>query len=464
MPLRELPEIISQNGVLVTTLEASERKVKVGDVWIDAKVYNGEYAGPVLRVHPGDVMRIKFVNNLSESSNLHFHGLHTSPRNGSDNVHVVVRPGQSFDYEVRIPLSQTAGLYWYHAHIHGLAEEQIMSGLSGTIIVENSAPQFPGITERLFVLKDFTFDKSTDHQVTTYYRKFVQSINGSPFTSLTMHSGQTELWRFSNQSANRFFHLSLPGHIFNVINMDGAPTTQVVSVDMLDIAPAARVDVLVEAGEVGTTDIISHHVLTGSGAERSLTRILGKLEVTDAIAPLEAAPLPVFAAQEDLRNRPIDETRKVVLSQSKDGEHFQVNNRMFDESRIDTRVPLGNVEEWTISDTSNDLHVFHIHQLHFQVTEINGQKQPFLGYVDTVEVPAGGDVKFRMAFTDPTILGTFMYHCHILEHEDKGMMAHIEVYDPAKEPTMLGRFWNRLTSSEAKSNDMEYCKVKPVSP
>ena len=98
--------------------------------------------------------------------------------------------------------------------------------------------------------------------------------------------------------------------------------------------------------------------------------------------------------------------------------------------RVDTRVPLGNIEQWTIRNESDEMHVFHIHQVNFQVMAINGQAQVFNGAVDTVPLLPFQSVTLRIAFTEPEIVGRFMYHCHVLEHEDRGMMAQIEVYDP----------------------------------
>jgi len=98
------------------------------------------------------------------------------------------------------------------------------------------------------------------------------------------------------------------------------------------------------------------------------------------------------------------------------------------------KVPLGSIEEWTVRNASDELHVFHIHQVGFQVLSVNDKPVAFDGLQDTVNVPIHGEVKIRLAFTDPVIVGRFMFHCHILEHEDKGMMAQIEVYDPKLGP------------------------------
>jgi FtsP/CotA-like multicopper oxidase with cupredoxin domain len=132
----------------------------------------------------------------------------------------------------------------------------------------------------------------------------------------------------------------------------------------------------------------------------------------------------------------IDAKRLIVFSEDVVTGLFFINHQTFDAKRVDVRVPLGSIEDWTIRNASEELHVFHMHQLPFQVISINGKAQTFNGLRDTIDVPIHGEVVVRMAFTDPTILGRFMYHCHILEHEDKGMMAQIEVFDPkaAAEP------------------------------
>jgi FtsP/CotA-like multicopper oxidase with cupredoxin domain len=119
--------------------------------------------------------------------------------------------------------------------------------------------------------------------------------------------------------------------------------------------------------------------------------------------------------------------RTVVFSETADGDTLFIDGRTFDPTRTDTRVKLGAVEEWTIRNESDELHDFHIHQTHFQVTEVDGVPQPFVGYQDIVNVPVRGAVKVIIPFTDPVIVGRFVYHCHLLAHEDKGMMATIEV-------------------------------------
>jgi len=417
--------------------------MRVGDLDLDGVSYNGLYAGPVLRVRPGDRLRIELVNHLSQPTNLHFHGIRASPTGTGDNVHLSVAPGGRLTYDIVIPPSQPPGLYWYHAHPHGVSQQQVMGGLSGALVVEGPDT---GIAERLFVLKEISFDDDTgDDRIDDELHGLVQSVNGALQTAQTLRPGETQLWRFTNQSADRPFHIALQGHRLRIVARDGEAIVGTHSEDVLDIMPASRVDVLIQAGAPGRYTLLSKGVMTGTGTNRKPDRVLGTLTVAgdpvDAEPAWSAAPAPP-----DLRQAHIDAERSVVFTQTTtlkaSEQRFFVNGRLFDADRVDLRVPLGNIEEWTIRNDSDDLHVFHIHQLGFQVVAVNGEKLPFTGVVDTVRVPERGEVKIRLAFTDRRILGQFMFHCHVLKHEDRGMMAQIEVYDPA--PSVLLARANKL--------------------
>ena len=399
---------------------------------IDAAVFNGEYSGPILRVHPGDVMRIKFINHLSRPANIHYHGLETSPLDNGDNIHISVKPGETFNYEIKIEKTQAPGIYWYHDHTHGISEKNVMDGLSGTLIVEGFSEQFPalaGIKEQILVLKDYEFPSSKDPYIVKYLHRVAQSINGQALVNIKMQPGETQLWRLTNQSANRIFHVALQGHKFRVIANDGRTALQETVQDTLDIVPAGRVEVLVDAGAAGNYDLMTKKVFTDDSSDLSADRIQGKIIVSGE--PKQTiSTITSFAKNEDLSTRKIDEHRTIVFSQLNDDQNFFVNGRKYNNDRIDIRVPLGNTEEWTIRNDSDDFHVFHIHQVHFQITEIDGKKIPFNGYVDNANISSRSVVKLIIPFTDPVIVGKFVLHCHVLRHEDHGMMAHIEVYDP----------------------------------
>ncbi len=443
MPEDGLTELVAQNGELDVTLQAAAGPIHIGDLTLPGASYNGHYAGPVLRVHPGDLLRVNLVNHLAEPTNIHFHGMRSSPLGNGDNMHLSVAPGGSFVYEIRVPEDQPPGVYWYHSHLHYKSEAQVMAGLTGTLIVDPPTPPASDQpAERLFVLKDMTFDDDIGNaEVDDDLHGIVQSINGTLMTREAMRTGETQLWRFTNQSANLPFHIALPGHTFRIVAEDGAATLIPRTTDVLDIMPAARVDVLVDAGAPGTYAVLSKGTLTGVGTGRQSDRTLGELvvsETDDAVAstqPSTPTPRPEVPPR-DLRFITPDATRSVVFTETSsfdpDKQKFFVNGTTFDADRVDVRVPLGNIEEWTLRNDTDDLHVFHIHQLGFQIVEVNGNPMPFDGHVDTVRVPEHGDVKIRLAFTDPLIVGRFVFHCHVLRHEDHGMMAQIEVYDPSE--------------------------------
>ncbi|HEU5047917.1 MAG TPA: SCO family protein [Rickettsiales bacterium] len=430
---RGLTEISSADGVLDATMEATDKQLTLDGVTVNTSVYNDQYAAPLLRVRPGDRMRIRLINHTSGPTNIHFHGIETSPLGNGDNVHVNVEPGQTFDYDVRVSKDQAPGLYWYHDHTHGIAEKNVMRGLSGALEVEgieDVLPQLARLKQRVFVLKDYEFPESKDPHIVRDLHRVIQTINGQTDVVLRMHPGETQFWRFSNQSPNRLFHLAVKGMQFRIVEMDGRHTLHETMTDVLTVLPASRLEVLVTAGQPGIHEIVTQNVMTGCYPNCKLERVQGKVIVSG----MPETPLPAiteFPKEHDLRSDKIDATRDFVYSESADEGKYYINGQLFNMNRVDFRVPLGHVEEWTIRNDSDDFHTFHIHQLHFQVVEVNGKEVPFNGYVDNAGVPERSTVKVIIPFTDPAIVGTFIAHCHVLEHEDKGMMAHVEVYDPA---------------------------------
>ncbi len=432
--LRALPEIVSRHGVLKVTLTATRKTVVVDGVEMDALVFNDEYGGPVLRVRPGDRMEVRLVNRTDKPVNLHWHGSHASPLGVSDNMHIVVQPGRHFDYRVRVPRTQPPGLYWYHTHVHGIAEEEVGRGLSGAMIVEGlekRVPQAADVPSRLMVLKTFALDR-LDAPGAARLHGVVQSINGAAHAEVAVKAGGVELWRISNQAPNDYYHLAVAGFRFRIVAIDGAPTNRDLVVDKLDIPPAGRIEALAIAPGPGDYPLLSGSTPTGTGRALTLSRELAMLHVTGErlSGPVDVTPVERKSATPDLRQAAITARREFTFTQTPGAEVYFINGKTFDHARIDTRVPLGSIEEWTIRNDTDDMHVFHIHQVHFQVVAINGEAQPFNGVMDTVRVPERGSVTIRIPFTDPQIVGRFMYHCHVLKHEDKGMMANIEVYDP----------------------------------
>jgi suppressor of ftsI len=426
----EPPSSSSRDGVLPVTLSAARSSIRIGDQVAVTEVYNGGYIPPTLRVRPGDVIRLRLVNRLDEPTNLHTHGLHVSPGGNADNVFLTVPPGRTQDFEIRIPANHPPGLFWYHPHAHHFSNEQVRNGMSGALIVEGLLDSFPalsGIKERVLLLKDIQLDSGHVANRSIGVGT-TRTVNGLVDPTMILHPGETELWRIGNVGANLYYRLRLDGHRFYQVARDGNRFARIVPTDELFIPPGARIEVLVQGGERGTHALRTLAISTGPAGNQYPATVLATVQVEGAAVTPRTLPATLLPVQ-DLRRR-VTGRRTVVFSEGElpdGGDVFFIDGKTFDPNRIDTRVRLGAVEEWTIRNDSDELHDFHIHQTGFQLVEVNGVPQPLDGYYDTVNVPVRGEIKIIIPFTDPVMVGKFVYHCHLLSHEDKGMMATIEV-------------------------------------
>ncbi len=456
-PLQTPQVYHSENGALAVTLEAKKTPVKLGPYAIEGATFNGIYGGPVLRVKPGDTLRLTLVNHLPQETNVHFHGMEVSPQGHADNSMHMVAPGETWEYVLHISPDHPPGLYWFHTHAHAFAERQLMGGLSGTLIVEgfqDNVPATKPLRERLMALKEFA--PKDGGQLATVPKPFnfvIKTINGQLMPRIDIQPGETQLWRISDQTANTYFRLSLEGHSFIIVGEDAHPVARPVSQKQIIVGPSARMDVLVTAAAAGTYKLVAEKTETGPAGDKFPAQIMATVAVARdpaMPAPQLLAPLTVadVRTQKPIPSDRIDAQRLVVFSEDAVTGLFFINHQTFDHERVDVQVPLGSIEEWTIRNASDELHIFHIHQVAFQVVSVNGAPQPFNGLVDTVNVPIHGEVKVRIPFTDPTIIGRFMFHCHILEHEDKGMMAQIEVYDPKVGPMPEGHDMTGMNHAE----------------
>jgi len=424
---RDPAVLASRNGVLELTITAARGVVNIAGQSVIAATYNGNYIPPTLRVRPGDTVRVRLVNTLNDETNLHTHGLSVSPLGNSDNAFLHVARGDTQDYEIRIPSNHPPGLHWYHPHPHGHSDEQVRNGMSGALIVDGLLEPFTelrDVREHVLLLKDAQIGGGR-----IVHRDIgddvVRTVNGMLNPTLTMRPGETQLWRIGNVGADLYYSVTLDGHRFIEVARDGHRRIRPVPTQQLLIEPGATEEVLVQAAGPGTYALRTAPFNTGPQGNQYPGAVLATVHVLgDAVTPI-ALPetlLPVA----DLRGA-VTGRRTVVFSETADGDTLFIDGRTFDPARTDTRVTLGAVEEWTIRNQSGELHDFHIHQTHFQVTEVNGVRQPLEGYQDIVNVPVHGEVKIIIPFTDPVIAGRFVYHCHLLSHEDKGMMATIEV-------------------------------------
>ena len=450
--VRDLPNppvIRSRNGVLDTVFVAEPGKVTVATDRVTSNVYNDLYIPPTLEVRRGDTMLLRLVNKIGpadveiqekQPTNIHFHGMDVSPKQPGDNVFVNISPGRSFQYRVEIPDDHPQGLHWYHSHLHEYVDPQILSGLSGMLIVEGGIashyPALVGLRQRVMVLKDINLPGATAP---------TRTINGLSNPPIRSRPGELQIWAIGNLGADSFFNLRLEGHRFWVLERDGNFLRQPIPQSTLFLPPGARTLVVVEAGAPGRYFFQTQEVDTGPTGLPSPKARLGTFIVEGppvlgaslaGVLEKPAANIPAIGLTgEELLAMPIAKRRTFTFSDAPDFSAFYINGLTYDANRIDTKVQLGHVEEWTIKNASGELHVFHLHQTAFLVREVNGVQQDYPGLRDVINVPwqigdTPGEVKLIIPFLNPLMVGKFVYHCHIVGHEDAGMMQNIQVLQP----------------------------------
>lgn len=426
-PFTEPERVTSSNGVLTLDLVAGNGGIRVAGTPVKGRAYSDGIVGPTLVVNPGDTIALTLDNQLPAHTNIHFHGLHVSPSNNSDNIFIEVHPGEKFAYSVAIPSDHPAGTFWYHSHAHGLSEEQVFGGLSGLIIVNGLEqllpPDLRGVQDVALALKDAqvvgtkiqTSNINSDAPTT-------RVVNSTSVPVQTIAPGEVQLWRLANIGADIWYDVALDRQPFVVIGDDGNPVWQVTTAEHLVMPPGKRYDVLV-TGAASGTDVLRTRPYDQQGDQYPAAKLM---TVEVAGAPVATAPMPT--ALVPAAPIPADQVvhqRTMVFTEKDAKNQFFINGKMFDPRRVDVRPKLGTVEEWTLVNSTSEQHPFHIHVNDFQVISVGGVPWPATGLQDTVPMYPGQNVVIRMRFTDFT--GRFVFHCHILNHEDNGMMAVVEV-------------------------------------
>jgi len=242
-----------------------------------------------------------------------------------------------------------------------------------------------------------------------------------------------QLWRIANIGPDIYYNLTLGGLTFYQVAQDGRLRNQLVPLTYIFLTPAARVEVFVVGPASGQYSLVTHYIDTGPAGDQypevQLATLISSGIGCDAIA------LPSnFPPVRDLRGATITKYRTFIFSESVADGTFFINGKFGTLTGIDTFVTQGDIEEWTIINNASEFHVFHIHQLGFQVIEQNGVEVPFYGMQETVNLPhlnentdSSGSIKIILAFDGDEVVGKFVYHCHIMNHEDNGMIAVIKV-------------------------------------
>ncbi len=435
-PLTEPPVLRSTDGRLELALEAQYGPATLGGRPVTTYNYNGMIPGPTLRLRAGETLAPTLTNRLDAVTNLHTHGLHVSPSGNSDNVLLEIAPGETVDFAFDIPVSGTSGLYipgcyWYHLHVHGNTAVQVGGGMAGALVVEGALDELPGIAgvpERMLVLGVSEF--ADDGTLLLFADMLNPSVfvNGQDQPTVAIAPGETQRWRIVNASVFTFMDLALEDHLLHQIASDGNPLRALRSLEHIVLAPGERIEVLIQGGPAG--EYALRALAWGQDTEFQAQDEYPIATLVSSGPPQELAPLPnALFPFEDLRNAKVDRTREVVFSETLDPFRLFIDGKQFDHDRVDQTVLLGALEEWRIINTSPDWHPFHIHVNDFQVIEVNGKPHDANSWEDTFPLPAFGEVVIRSRFLDFT--GKYVYHCHILDHEDAGMMGVVEVVAPA---------------------------------
>jgi suppressor of ftsI len=433
-PLIQPAEIRSANGVLDATLTAAPGRVRLGDQAFSGLLYNGAYMPPLLRVRLGDTMRIKFRNALPDDpSNLHYHGMSVSPQGNGDNVFVHVHPGGEFDYEVRIPAAgrQGPGLFWYHPHAHGVVDKQILGGMSGALVVDGSERLFPllkDLPERFLLFKHAELGENE-----------IISINGQVNPRLPMRPGEMQFWRIGNIGAELFLKLRIEGMPLYAVATDGHPLSRPRKLTELFLGPGERVDAIAIGPQSGEYAMRTIPFQNEAWKKPEPSRPMATVVSAGSSAPSAHAESEILRQRlaaavwtDEVRSAPVARRRTLTYSTTPERKVFMIDGHVMEEDRVDQTVRLGDTEEWTIVNTDQQYHSFHIHQTAFLVTEVNGVRQDEDSLRDTFSLPPASDarpgvLKVVIPFTDPVIVGRFVYHCHAADHEDKGMMGVVQV-------------------------------------
>jgi len=444
-----------------------------------AFAFRGKAQAPVIRATPGESIRVTYKNAMAPANgekcatgpcmnmtNLHFHGLHVSPSAPEDDViSMIAMPGESLEYTVNIPRNQPPGLYWYHTHPHGESYRQALDGMSGAIVIEgigHYAPEILNMRERILVLRDRAFEKNDSEAkhlkqvvqmppgqcgASTGSPERVFTVNGTVRPKIPIGAGERQFWRIVNASPDLYADLQIDRAQLEIVALDGMPLAyhdpnrrKRLASHML-VPPAGRIEVIVTGPPAGAKAKLRTLCFdTGPDGDPNPAMVLADL--VQGVKPRAKRPSrpdtqqPIFDVLSQKKLAELEASAPeytLIFTEDKDG--FYINGKKYSpDSEPMTRVRIGDYHHWRVVNKTREAHPFHIHQVHFLFVASNEKRQSEPEWLDTVNVPVEGSVDLIMDFSDPIIRGMSVFHCHLLNHEDKGMMAKILFETAGAEP------------------------------
>lgn len=443
--LRELPVLANESSTpgffqaKLTAEPSTARFIEGHDTPILG--YNGMSPGPLIEMTEGDQVEVLFTNQIPEQeSTIHWHGMPV-PSEQDGNPMDAVQTGTDRTYRFELP-EGSAATYWYHPHPHGKTAEQVYRGLAGVVLVKPKVDPVPveyGDTVLMFtdlrLAEDGTMQPSTMIDMMNGRVGDHVLINGQKNPVLSVPAGAKRRLRLINATNARYLRLSFENATMQVIGTDGGLLEAPVAAEEILLVPAERLEVIVSfekpgAAKLHTLDYERGWMGAGKPDDGNLTLLTVDISETqaEAVPPLPNKLRPIAALGTPTVTRRLVFTETMSMDEHGMDMGFLINGKAFDMNRVDIVAKAGDVELWEIVNEADMDHPFHIHGTQFQVIEHerHGQisKAAHRAWKDTVNVALGETVRFLIRQDQ---VGPRMYHCHILEHEDQGMMGIVDV-------------------------------------
>lgn len=482
------PQITAGYKAATIDLRVVETVNRFNGIDLKHRSYNGGLVGPTICVWPGQTLKVRLQNDLDaepdyqhsanvphgfNTTNLHTHGLHVSPRQPADDVFLEIKPKTHFNFQFEIARDHPPGTFWYHAHKHGSTGLQLASGMSGALIVRGGLDEIPEIKrakEQIMVLQQFMYkevgsDPAYVDPDLLYMNKgeIIEAINGVVTPTITMQPGEIQRWRIIHAGTTEAIFLNAAGVNFYQIAVDGLATGRKELKNSLQLYPGYRSDVLVEAPLNEGPRLMYSQIrdpekaIQGKEADRrNLLRIVVKGDPVTMKLPSDAS---LIRAAEALDQDDVPTDAEVVkrrtLRFSGEDDQFHIDGAPFDPSHISQSIELGAVEEWElISDRG--AHPFHIHVNPFAIKPL-AEGDPWV-WRDTFVLQRNKPVTIRIRFREHD--GKTVLHCHNLVHEDQGMMQAIEIVrresPQADEERRTAPAWTASERSGRRHSDSQY--------
>jgi FtsP/CotA-like multicopper oxidase with cupredoxin domain len=435
------PDLDPAPNVVEVALEARVAEIELAPGrFVSMWTYNGQLPGPRIEARVGDTVRVRFQNSLPEETTIHWHGLRVpAAMDGAPVVQAPIAAGAEFVYQFVVP---DAGTFWYHPHVR--SDEQVERGLYGAIVVRGDGEPVT-TSDRTVVLDDVLLDDSwqladfSAMQAMVGRQGNLLLANGWAHPIARVGRGGLHRFRFVNAANARYFRLALPGRRLTQIGTDGGLLPVPREVDEILLVPGERADVLVvadgAAGEALTWSSLRYDRGHGTGSRPDAVVFQMRHE---GDAPVATPPVP--RTFPPIAALPTPAVRRELRLEESMGGHggghgssggmgpvFSINGQVYPDA-TPLVATLGAVEEWAIVNTTEMDHPFHLHGFRFQVVAVDDEGVEEVAWRDSINIPAKRTVAFRVRLEDHP--GTWMFHCHILEHAERGMMGELEVAAP----------------------------------